>query len=283
MAQNDFEHTTAARQAGRPSVRAMIAAAGAALLAVGAGAAIQSAGAATPAGDEAADGAAAAQAVQAHEQGALVHVTSDQVAGSFSFTQDELSSTEDIAGTFRKTTAVLCSSTYKQVEGAENWQIQVGGDVMHEFSATLAELAPEHATSSVITCACSNNGAGGNAIVNARVTGITVASLAAQAGIAPEVNAVRFTAADGTVLTLPLAYLITHGALIAYDLNGEDLAQSVGGSNQLWIDASAGKYFTRDIQSVEFLALDEAPAEPSLETTDYEYVNRPNVGMQVGE
>ncbi len=266
-------------------MHAIAAAAGAAIVALGAGAALQAADVATAQADDAeVQGQASASQIElAVGQSDFVRVKADQVYGDFSFTQNELSSNADIASTFRKTTSVLCSSTYKQVEDTENWQIEVGGDVMNEFSATLAELAPEHATSSVITCACSNNGAGGNAIINAKVTGITIASLAAQAGIAPEVNAVRFTAQDGTVSTLPLTYLITHGALIAYSLNDEDLSQSVGSSNQLWIDASAGKYFTRDVQKVEFLALDEAPAEPSLETTDYEYVNRPNVGMQASE
>lgn len=287
MGRNDFKHVTGTdAQADKHTAMHMVAAAaGAAIIAFGTGAAVQPANATTERADSCATGnqPRTLEVSKIIGQSDLAHVQTDQVVGDFSFTQNELSSVEDIVGTFRKTTSVLCSSTYKQVEDTANWQVEVGGDVLHEFSASLAELAPEHATSSIITCACSNNGAGGNAIINAKATGITIASLAAQAGILPDVNAVRFTAADGTVSTLPLTYLITHGALIAYSLNDEDLSQSVGSANQLWIDASAGKYFTRDIQSVEFLALDEVPAEPSLETTDYEYANRPNVGMQIGE
>ena len=274
-------------QRGQMGQRVLVGAA--AVLAVGAGAAAQLI---APAVAQQGDVAEAATAVEgatcgtgeseaeAVRESAFVQVKADEVAGDFTYTQDELSTNEEIAGVFRRVTAALCGSTYKQVEDTRNWEIAVGGDVMTEFTATLAELSPESTRTSVITCACSNNGAGGAAIVNARVSGIGIAELAARAGILPEVNAVRFTAADGTVSTLPLTYLITHGALIAYSLNDEDLSQSVGGSNQLWIDSSAGKYFLRDVTSVEFLALDEVPDAPQLETTEYEYVNRPNVGME---
>ena len=211
MGRNDFKHATGTdAQADKHTTMHMVAAAtGAAIIALGTGAAVQPANATTEWADSCATGnqPCALETSKIIGQRDLAHVQTDQVVGAFSFTQNELSFVEDIAGTFRKTTSVLCNSTYKQVGDTANWQVEVGGDVLHEFSATLAELAPEHATSSIITCACSNNGAGGNA----KATGITIASLAAQAGILPDVNAVRFTAADGTVSTLPLTYLSRTG------------------------------------------------------------------------
>lgn len=225
---------------------------------------------------------AMSQGAEAAQVRVASHVQPDEVQGTFSFTQNALSTNEEIAGTFRKTTAVLCSSPYYEVSDLSSWDIEVSGDVATPYAVSLADLAQESGQTSVMTCACSNNGAGGAAIINAQVSGVKVTELAARAGIDPAVNAVRFTAADGMQNTLPLTYLMAHGATIAYAVNGEGLDQSVGGTNQLWIESSAGRHFTRDIVSVEFLALDEAPAEPSLDPTEYEYVNRPNVSAELG-
>ncbi|MEG1197285.1 MAG: hypothetical protein RSD38_02765, partial [Raoultibacter sp.] len=58
------------------------------------------------------------------------------------------------------------------------------------------------------------------------------------------------------------------------------LTASVGGTNQLWIDSVAAKYFSRNIVSIELTAEDVAPAVPGKEAdAANQYVNRPNVGI----
>lgn len=70
-------------------------------------------------------------------------------------------------------------------------------------------------------------------------------------------------------------------ALVTYRVNDEALSESVGGTNQLWIDSTAAKYFSRNIVAVEISSEDVVPAAPSDEApNDGEYVNRPNVGVQ---
>ena len=64
------------------------------------------------------------------------------------------------------------------------------------------------------------------------------------------------------------------------EINGEGLSSSVGGTNQLWIDAAAAKYFTRNVVAIELTAQEVAPDTPGTEDApDDQYVNRPNAGI----
>ena len=72
-------------------------------------------------------------------------------------------------------------------------------------------------------------------------------------------------------------------AIIASAINGEDMGASVGGTNQVWLDGTAAKYFTRNVVSIEVTAEDVAPAVPGSEDApEDQYVNRPNVGILAG-
>lgn len=201
------------------------------------------------------------------------------VQGEFSYDQNQITPNEVIRAVFQKATAAVCNALPRYNFGSiDTWNIEVTGDVHTAFTATLKELSDgDNVETSIMTCACSANQAGGGAIINAEVKGVPVRDLIVQAGIDGNVNTVTFTAADGTQSSLPLSYVLSHGAVIAYEINGEDLSASVGGTNQLWLSGSAGKYFTRDIVKVEFLHLDTPPAAPSFEENGMEFSNRPNV------
>lgn len=93
-------------------------------------------------------------------------------------------------------------------------------------------------------------------------------------------NTAVFTAADGTVQALPLDALIERGAVIASKVNGEDIAASMGGTNQLWIPGIPGKYFIRNIVAIDFEQRDEPPAFEEFEERGMEYGNRPNVSAK---
>lgn len=205
-----------------------------------------------------------------------------EVLGQFSFTQDFVSSNEQIANVFKKHVVTMCSSpAAEEPSNIGEWKLTVGGDVDSAFTATLSELSEKGAQTKVMTCACSNNSAGGAAIINARVTGIPISQLALRAGISSDANAVVITASDGMQSTLPLSYVLKHNAMVVYDVNDADLSESVGGTNQLWLESSAGKYFTRDVVNIDFVSVQDAPAEPQFEAGEFEYVNRPNVGIEM--
>ena len=234
-----------------------------------------------PAFVPAADAAAVEQIAEGESLAGYVDVAN--VEGTFSFDQTTVSDNAAIAGTFRKATQIMCGAREQQSAATvDGWQIEVSGDVANGYTATLTEAArAADPVQKFMTCTCSNNLPGGTAIATALVEGISVGDLFMQAQPAADVNTVTFTATDGTVLALPLDYVIGHGSTLVYSANGAALAESFGGVNQLWIEGAAGRSFIRDIVSVEFTAEADAPEVPQMVETDFEYVNRPNVSISL--
>ncbi|WP_418385343.1 hypothetical protein [Adlercreutzia sp.] len=105
------------------------------------------------------------------------------VEGTFSYTQDAVSSNAEIGGVFCKAAATLCASlpTYgcEAVKAAavKAAAVTVAGPNA-SFTATVDELAgEEEATSYVMACSCATNVAGGGAIANAEVEGVSLETL----------------------------------------------------------------------------------------------------------
>ena len=97
------------------------------------------------------------------------------VEGTFSYTQDAVSSNAEIGGVFCKAAATLCASlpTYG-CEAVKAAAVTVAGPNA-SFTATVDELAgEEEATSYVMACSCATNVAGGGAIANAEVEGVSL-------------------------------------------------------------------------------------------------------------
>ena len=93
-------------------------------------------------------------------------------------------------------------------------------------------------------------------------------------------NTVTFTAADGTVAAFPLDFLIEHHAILATKANGEDISQSFGGANQLWIGGLSGRHFIRDIVKIDFTDEEKVPdIEPMIQANG-QFTNRPNVAAK---
>ncbi len=148
--------------------------AGAAMLAVSGVAAVVPAVAqpADAAGVVATDQAAAAKA----------GATSATVQGSFAFAQDVVTSNDTISTVFAKAAATLCQCTTQEAATCCASVIAVGGDVANSYSATVAEMAGNDASTRVIMgCSCASNVAGGGAVANAEAEGVTLESVLAQA------------------------------------------------------------------------------------------------------
>lgn len=224
--------------------------------------------------------ASAATADRAAADGAAVAVPN--VQGQFSFEQSTVTPNWQIAEVFQKGAATFCGSeTELTVTAPEDWTISVSGDVANPYTATLGEItADEGPQMTLMGCSCAANPAGGRAIINAEVTGVPLAEIIYRAQPASDVNTVTLISDDGYRMQLPLDYILARRALMAGSINGEGLGASVGGTTQVWIDATAAKYFSRNVVAIELTAQDEAPAVPGSEDApDTEYVNRPNVGI----
>ena len=128
--------------------------------------------------DSAAPAPAMPVVTAASDSGAPTEAPARAVEGTFSYTQDALSSNAEISGVFCKAAATLCASlpTYG-CEAVKAAAVTVAGPNA-SFTATVDELAgEEEATSYVMACSCATNVAGGGAIANAEVEGVSLETL----------------------------------------------------------------------------------------------------------
>ena len=204
-----------------------------------------------------------------------------RVQGEFSYSQTVITPNSRIAQVFQKATNALCQASREMTVAApEDWTISVSGDVDNAYEATLGELAAQDEQTTVMGCACAGNPAGGAAIINAEVTGVPLAYIIEQAQPQEGVNTVTLVSEDGYRMSLPFEYVMARKSLLASAINGEGLASSVGGTNQLWVDAAAAKYFTRNVVAIELTVEPQEPAAPGSEDApEGQYVNRPNAGI----
>lgn len=212
-------------------------------------------------------------------------VRSDSVVGEFAYTQDEVTPNETIKKNLGEASQYLCGADVATEgrQAAEDWVITVGGAVEHEFSATFEELAQsEEAQTQIMGCSCAGNPADGRASVNAEVTGIPLRAIFDMAQPTDNANTAIVTSADGYKIALPLDYLTMRGGMLVFDVNGAPLAQSVGGTNQLWLGSTAASYFARDVVSITFEERQTPPPSPNSDEARESYGNLPNIGIVFG-
>lgn len=235
---------------------------------------------------------------QADAQGDMMHVADErvdlrtptvtmqaQVAGTFSYTQGDSDPVDVVATRLVGASKYLCgSSSVGETSGrVASRALEVGGAVENPLDATLEELAQSCGTQTAIMgCSCAGNPTDGIAAVNAEVTGVTLRGLMDAAVPSEGANTVVFASADGYEVALPLSYLKTRHCAIVFDLGGAPLANSVGGTNQLWLGSTPASYFVRDVVSVTFEERQTPPPSPVSDEAREAYQNLPNVGVLFG-
>lgn len=191
-------------------------------------------------------------------------------AGAFDYSQGALSSLDEIRQALGQIPQVLCgaqapaSRSLSEAEAAA-WSVTVGGSVSSAFTATLGELAEEgEARVVMMGCSCAGNPSGEYGAINAETTGVTLASIMERAGVLENANTVVFTSEDGYEVALPLSFVKHRYAMVVYAINGEELANSVGGTNQVWMGATSAQNFARNVVSIQFEERETPPAVPGL-------------------
>lgn len=121
--------------------------------------------------------AAAAQDTAVADQS----VAPARVEGTFAFDQGALTTNKDIANIFSKAAATLCEGLPAYGGEVSGGTVKVTNlDANAVCEATVEELAEQTDVENlVVGCACSSNVPGGGAIVNAEVSGIPIAAVAA--------------------------------------------------------------------------------------------------------
>ena len=70
--------------------------------------------------------------------------------------------------------------------------------------------------------------------------------------------------------------------MIVYQVNGEPLSASVGGTNQLWLGSTSARYFASDVVEIRVTCEDEVPALPGSPASDDRAANLPNASVTAG-
>ncbi|MEG0324643.1 MAG: hypothetical protein RR619_11655, partial [Raoultibacter sp.] len=92
-------------------------------------------------------------------------ITEAEAAGTFSYSQEALSSNASISEVFLKAASTLCSALPQYDTVNASPEIRVDGDVDESFTATVDEMANSEGTEKyIMACACASNVAGGGAI-----------------------------------------------------------------------------------------------------------------------
>ena len=211
-------------------------------------------------------------------------VSVPSVQGVFAYTQDEVDDNAAVARAMGASKFLCGAQTAPETSvAAEDWVIAVEGAVANPYALSVAELQDDPAVQhTLMGCSCAGNPADGNASVNARVTGVSVTTLLKKAGVEAGANTVVFRSADGYEVALPLTYVTSRLCPIVFDVNGSPIAESAGGTNQLWLGATSARYFARDIVSIAVEQRDEVPAAPGTPEAEDSYANLPNVGVDFG-
>lgn len=201
--------------------------------------------------------------VQKISEGELCRVCA--VHGTFTFSQGVVSTVEDLAKNLAGASKYLCGNGAVDAAAPvspDEWTISVTGDVENSYSATLSEMADEGAAQITMGCSCAGNPVDGRAAGNAEVFGATVSSIIEKAQPAESVNTVVFTSSDGYEVTVPLFYVVQRFSVIAFDINGEPIGNTMGGSNQLWLGSTAASYFAQDVSEIRFESRQTPPSTP---------------------
>lgn len=207
----------------------------------------------------------------------------DTVQGAFAFTQEAVASTDQISRALGAA-KYLCGSSFTGVEGesADSWVITVDGNVIQPLAATMEELAEDGEVHAIMGCSCAGNPADGAASVNAEVKGISVAYMLEEAGVNADTNTLVFTSADGYEVALPLNYVVQRTSMIVYSVNGGEICDAIGGTNQLWLGSTSGRYFVRNVASITAETRQTPPPVPGSEAAGDTYANVPNISVAYG-
>ena len=208
------------------------------------------------------------------------------VIGEFTFCQTEVATNEELAARLAGASKYLCGSQLvEQNQGVapEEWEFAITGSVRHPEVMSLGEyLDSDRSETVVMGCTCLGNPVDGNATANAKVTGLPIRELMAMVEPDEGVSTMVLVSADGYEVALPYTYVVQRRSSIVFAVNGAPLAESVGGSNQLWLGSTPASYFARDIVEIRLEDRQTPPPSPSSAEARAAYQNLPNIGVLYG-
>ena len=206
-----------------------------------------------PAADEFVLGEYTLSAAEAHR---AEYTKLANVQGSFRFTQDVLSPSEDVFNLYGTAVTGMCAKPAFAFEAGEEdvgrHYINVSGSMKHDYSVTVNDLRA-HTRTRVAACSCAT----GKAVTQVQISGVPVSSILSLAELQEGVNTLTVTASDGYKVSMPLRYALDREAMIVYQVNGDELAMNQ--RTQFWVPGAVAKYFARDVVDIEVTCQAETP------------------------
>ncbi len=120
------------------------------------------------------------------------------------------------------TTAIILFNCLTPVSAQSGWTTQVCGEVKNSLSLTLDQLAALPSTSVQADLYCD-----ASYVIGGNWTGVTLGYLFEQAEVNSQGAFVGFTATDGYSVKITLATAMRDDVIVAYQLNGQPLSESV--------------------------------------------------------
>ena len=189
------------------------------------------------------------------------YVSVANAQGAFTFNQEGVTPNDELFNVFGTALTSMCSKPATELVdvegGVANFYVNVGGNIKKNFTIDVRDLAEDANQETMMACSCAT----GSPFGQAAVIGVPLASVVGMADLEDGVNTVTAYGADGYGEPLPLRYALEKNALLAYQVNGQELEAATGSSLQLWMPETVARYFTRDIVNIE---LTQEDAEPDV-------------------
>ena len=197
------------------------------------------------------------------------------VQGSFTFNQEGVTPNDELFNVFGTALTSMCSKPATELVdvegGVANFYVNVGGNIKKNFTIDVRDLAEDANQETMMACSCAT----GSPFGQAAVMGVPLSAVVEMADLEDGVNTITAYGADGFGQPLPLRYALEKNALLAYQVNGQELTSATDGSSmQLWMPETVARYFTRDIVNIE---LTQEDAEPDVQQVDPCYRNKINI------
>ncbi len=211
------------------------------------------------------------------------------VTGDFEFTQDMVTSAEDLfnyAWLYYDNDYLRIDNEAADAARSEadyaGWNITVTGAVDKETTWTLADLiAQAPSVTTTMTLQCTQNPAGGPYIGNSVVTGIPLDWLLEKAGASPSTTCIMAISSDGFAEPILTSNFEGYDAYLVYQIDGKPLRWVHGYPVQLWVEGTAAPAFVKQLSEIVIYT---DPEENFYQWNGWEdrdggYYNKPNAGI----
>ena len=196
-----------------------------------------------------------AVSVEAGEQ--MTYTKVANVRGEFDFDQNIVTPSDKVFSLFGTAATALCAKPGFAFEEPDiaNYYINISGNMEKISTLSLSALKESGAETRILKCSC----AMGGAIANTQVTGVPLSKVLKLIDLSDDINTVTVKSADGYGIPMPLKVAVDNGAMLVYQIGGEDIPASQGAPVQLWMPQAAARYFTRGVTEIELTHEETVP------------------------